>query len=226
MGNGLSEPAPYWETVPAEQIYKIFERTLTPDCPGFVRTRKDLFVREVTAEIFHVIKIIRYKGAVYGFMWGASLAYMPHEWKNRLSWHRSGKSARLDLFEQAGEDVRKSSALSRNPQRFYANFMHGEKQFADELLSSWKLLKGMIFGWFDQVQDVRDVLSGCEAQMAREWSGPQHWPPPELVHAFTLARLGQVERAIEDVEIIKKQHQFVVDPNGNLVRAIKLVAGK
>jgi len=211
-----------WDLVSAARIYEILEQVIKPDCPDFSIVREGALAKPINEDIFHWIRFVRYKGGVYGFRWGLSLAYVPHEWKDRVSWHRSAKAAVFDLWEQAGEDMDDTGVLAPEHPPLEANLMYGESVFRDEWHMVWEALRNVIWSWLNQIADLADVLRVSEKQAMKHWHGPQHWPPPQLVHAFTLARLGNRNQAMNELGAIVATDGF--DPKGNLIRALNKIA--
>ena len=103
----------------------------------------------------------------------------------------------------------------------YASYIHGENQFTRELKRAWGHLNSVIFASLEQLSDLAGVLAKAEQQEARTWRGPRHWPPPALVHAFTMAKLGRREEAAKELEELCREEDF--DPNRNLMRALEKV---
>ncbi len=211
----------HWEFITAARCYQIFEREIAPRCADFSFVRKGVLVKNLNRDISHVLQFMRYKGGVYGFRWGASLTYMPSEWKNRLSWHRSSRTLSFDLWEQACEDMDDPSVLPGDIETTYANLMHGEDRFARDLRRAWTILGAYIFDWLNRVTNLQGVLAASDRQAKRHWQGATHFPTPELVHAFTLARMGKLELAMDELRVLTTDHDF--DPNGNLPRALKKI---
>lgn len=212
----------YWEFVSAARCYEIFERENAPCCSGFSAVRNGVLVKEISPDISHVLQLTRYKGGEYGFRWGALLTYLPSQWKNRLSWHRSPKSLTFDLWEQACEDMDDPAVLPPDERTWYANFMHGEDRFTLDLRRAWTILGAYVFDWFAQLTDLQGVLAVSDRQAKRQWMRTSHFPPPALVHAFTLARMGHLELAIDELKALTKEEDF--DPHGNLLRALRKIA--
>jgi hypothetical protein len=209
-----------WKFVSAAFVYETLARGIGPACPGFAFARKGVLLKQATPDIGHVIKLVQYKGGEYGFRWGVSLSYVPHEWKNRVAWHRTAKSARLDLSDRVEVDLENRDELPGD-ELLYASYIHGENQFTRELKRAWGHLNSVIFASLEQLSDLAGVLAKAEQQEARTWRGPRHWPPPALVHAFTMAKLGRREEAAKELEELCREEDF--DPNRNLMRALEKV---
>ncbi|MEO1201448.1 MAG: hypothetical protein AAFX10_01990 [Pseudomonadota bacterium] len=66
----------------------------------FVRPKQGIWVRQNCLSARPMIQLRHYKGAISAPVWGFALTYVPHfnNSYTRLSWHRTVKSARLDVF--------------------------------------------------------------------------------------------------------------------------------
>lgn len=66
----------------------------------FVRPKQGTWVRQSCLSARPMIQLRHYKGAISAPVWGFALTYAPHfnDSYTRLSWHRTVKSARLDVF--------------------------------------------------------------------------------------------------------------------------------
>jgi hypothetical protein len=118
----------------------------------------------------------------------------------------------LDLWDQLADlppylnftRVHKNSSIPSG--------LHGPELFEQNLRREWRDIESTIGQWLDSVSDLSGVLSMSAKQMERVWTGPSHFPPPSLVHVFTLARIGHFAeaeaelKAIADVEIPKPNH--------------------
>ena len=100
--------------------------------------------------------------------------------------------------------------------------LHGLEFFQEELKARWRDFRTTGFGWLERVTDLEGGLAMSAEQTQRTWHGPRHWPPPSLVHAFTLSRSGQVQDAVAQLNAIVDVE--VTDPNGLLVSALEKIA--
>ncbi|NNG04453.1 MAG: hypothetical protein HKM95_10185 [Inquilinus sp.] len=188
---------------------------------GFALDRDRRYIRTVSADIVHLLQLKAFKGMQYGLQCGVSLSFMPHTWKRRTEWHRTERSARLDLFRHRSEDHREHDPLSAQ-HTGVIDGLHGEIALREDMVAAWLNERERIFGFFDMVADIDGVISVAMQQSART-GGLKHWPPPKLVEAFCLARLGrsvQAESAFEDaVEV----HGKIIEPVDRLRAAFKKV---
>lgn len=212
-----------WEFIPAAKIYEIFAAVVT--VPGFQLIAKGILAREVTSDIIHVIRLAAYKGGAFGFEWGVSLTYMPHSWNTGLRWHRSLTSARFDLFDRLADLPSDLNLTKLQPNAHVPTSLHCAELFQQNLLTEWEDCKTTIDAWLDGVRSLEGVLSRSSEQSHRVWRGPEHYPPPGLVHAFTLDRMGRQEEANAELTALISD-ELVSDPNGRLRSALKQVVEK
>jgi hypothetical protein len=210
------------ETVPATTIYQIFADVV--QLPGFQTVRKGALAKQISDDVIHLITLTAYKGATYGFRWGVSLTYVPHRWENELRWHRSIKSATLDLWEQLADLPEAFNLTQLPPNSSIPSSLHGPERFEERLRAEWRDLRSTITSWLEKVSDLPGVLAMSEQQMQRPWKGPRHWPPPSFVRAFTLARMGEFGKAT--VELKANADGSLPDPNGLLSKALQQVSAR
>ena len=216
----LSSDVSKWDSVPVETIYAIFKEVVAS--PGFDLLKSGTLAHRINDDITHLIVLGHYKGGMYGLRWGTSLAFVPHSWENDLKWHRTPKSARFDLWDHLSGLPDNLNLAKLPPNSSNPSSLHGPKLFEENLKREWEDLRSTIAAWLDQVRDPPGVLARSSEQMKRKWMGPEHWPPPGLVHAFTLARMGHSrEASLELSAVIDKE---VSDPNGLLKSALNTVS--
>ena len=126
-----------------------------------------------------MIEIWHYKGAVSAPVWGFSLNFVPHfnNLNTKLSWHRTVKSAKLDIlpFDEFDDELN----LSR-----FASAKEHESTVADVFRSAL----GRAATFFDSVRSTEDLLPIFERLQAFQGSGLGYWNYSNvpLAHAFTL----------------------------------------
>lgn len=186
--------------VPASAIYQIFESVVK--VTGFQMARKGVLAKQVSADVIHLITLMPFKGAAYGFRWGVSLPYVPHYRENKLRWHRSIRSAVLDLWDQRTDLPSELKITGTGRNSSVPSRLHGPKLFEQNLRREWREIESTVGQWLDNVSDLIGVLSMSSKQMERIWTGPRHFPPPSLIHAFTLARMGHTAEAEAQLKAI------------------------
>lgn len=141
--------------------------------------------------LVHVVKLQAMKGGAYQPVWGASFAFMPHTWKPKAKFHRTLKGARLDLFERPTPSKRARRELWEIGS---ISTLHGEGYMRATLTSMWADTEASIVDWFSRAENLAGCLKIARDQcLSSEWNYATHFPNPNLVHAFLLAKLGNVE---------------------------------
>ena len=192
MGSGAPRTGSW---VPAGRVHALAEEIAATAEMGFQRIGKGLFARPVSADITHVCKLSAYKGYSYGFTWGISLAFVPHEWTRGIKFHRTFKSARLDLWENAHEEKAREGGNERDE---FISGLDGEHTLRRQLNRSWKFAAPRAEAWWASTTTLQGVLDRAKDQIMRPPASTDklHYPGPELVLAFVLARLGKIDAAI------------------------------
>src|SRR5262249_20877004 len=76
---------------------------------GFVQSARRRWVRSVKAPIREVVQVNEATYWRYKPYWGLSLDWAPHVSGTSVKWHRTAKSARLDLWHDPERDPKESS---------------------------------------------------------------------------------------------------------------------
>jgi hypothetical protein len=168
---------------------------------GFTEVRRGYFVRPSTSEIFHVLHHSVGKHSTH-LHWGVSLSFVPHGFESQIRFHRTLKSAQLDL-----------SAGDGGPG---ACFLHGEPPFVRDLAAMWARSKGRASRFWSVGSSVEGVLTLADELLS---TAPDKWgwtpdiathPSPRFVKAFVLARLGRVDEA--GSELLEWATRFAGEP--------------
>jgi len=145
---------------------------------GFERRRDGSYVRTLSSDVSNLLRIERLRGLYsYALASGLSLSYVPHEWRWRPVWHRTPKSARLDLLY---DDQRTLDASS-------------EETFLEQSLEECRTQ----IAWLNTFTTLESVLRLAAEQWAECTPYQLAWlrKRPALACVFTLARLGREEEA-------------------------------
>jgi|SRR5947209_5499632 len=212
-----------YSKVPAAVVYTAFAEIVKPSTFGFAPMKSGLVAAKVSDDIFHVIELRSGKGDIYSFRWGVSLAYVPHDWCGKCTFHRTLKSVHLDLFEDAGEFLVRDP-YSAEGWQYYTDSGHGEICMREDLARAWCNLKPIILHWFDTVSNLEGILDRATAHVNHSWQSFRHHPDPKLVSAFTLARLGRVsegKNALEDLMELNRETYCSIELRGALDKTPK-----
>jgi hypothetical protein len=171
------------EQVPVEQLRKHFDRVAALADHGFELIKPGVYARSVEDGIVQLGKLMTFKDGTYSLHWGVSLPWMPHEFLPKPKWHRTLKSARMDLFEWP---VTLETAPGESPNEWHVNLSHRPQYMALTFDAMWRRLGPRMKAYFERVRTAHAVLAVAQAQCAEK----THDPDPRLVLAFTAARLA------------------------------------
>jgi hypothetical protein len=146
---------------------------------GFVRPRQGVWVKEDCLSGRPIFKLRHFKGAVSAPAWGFALTYVPHFNNSctKLHWHRTVKSARLDVFPfDELEQTQELSRFSTPP----------DHETAVERVLDAAVRQAKEF--FESFQSTEDLLPLFKRLQRDKGSGLGYWNYSNLpvAHAFTL----------------------------------------
>jgi hypothetical protein len=154
------------------------------------------------------LKLRPFKGAAYDICFGVSLSYVPYPYAPKLKWHRTMKSANLDLFEapQVEWPSNHEEAEKANPHLISASF--GEECFREELYRAWQKSSPQAHAWFEAARTLQVIAYKCAEQLSRKQDSVRYLPGARLVRAFTLAKLGRrAESESELARFLEEYHE-------------------
>jgi len=153
---------------------------------GFVKTKRATWVGEDCQSGRPMFVIRHYKGKVSAPVWGYSLNYVPHfnNSGTKLYWHRTIKSARLDV--SPFDDLERESDLN-----WFAS-PEDHSMVVDRDLAG-ALDRVNIF--FESYRSTNDLLALFDRLRSYKGKGPGYWNYTNLplAHSFTLRVTGDVE---------------------------------
>ena len=209
--------------VAAKRVHAIFEEIVDASHIEFEKVKRGYLARKVDEDIVHVLKLQATKGGAYGLSYGVSLSYVPYPYIPVLKWHRTLKSANLDLFEQPQEQMPEGD--SQDKIQYVASGMLGEICFREEFGLLWQQTSPRILSWLEATSTLRQVLSRCDDHLAWNWRGPRHVPGARLVRAFTLAKLRRASEANAELEQFLREQQEDDGARRRLYAALSGVIG-
>ena len=168
---------------------------------GFVRPRQGTWVREHGNSGRPLFELRHYKGAQSAVEWGLALNYVPHfdNACTKLSWHRTVKSARIDV--SPFDEIRKTPGLSR----FATPEDHAST--VDSVLGN-AIDRGKRF--FEKHRSLDDLPGLFERLRRYRGDGLGYWNYMNLplAHAFTLRVLGDRAGGELILEKYVKRHEI------------------
>ncbi len=210
-----------WREVPAQRIHAVLEEIVQPGRMGFTVARPGLFANPLDRNITHVIKLRRLKGAACDICFGVSLSYVPYPFLPRVRWHRTLKSAGLDLFcapQVDGRTQADATAADENP--YFITIGLGEQCLRDEMSRAWEKSSPLAASWFEGTRSLEGILRECSLQIGRSGVGVKYLPGARLVAAFTLARLGRKVEADSELRKFSEEYQEGAEAMANLNAAL------
>jgi hypothetical protein len=186
-----------WEQVPIAQLRDRFDRVAALDRDGFEQIKPGVVARIVEDGIVQLAKLLSLKDGTYSLHWGVSLPWMPHEFQPKPKWHRTLKSARMDLFEWP---LTLPPAPGESPNEWYVNLSHGPQYMEVTFDAMWRRLGPRMNAFFERVRTAAAVMATAQAQCADKDNTYHHDPHPQLVLAFTAAQRGDPTAAAQALD--------------------------
>ena len=188
-----------WATTPSAEVDAILSELAEPLLAGskFRPATRRRWVRSY-APIRHVFEVGAMKGGVFMPRWGLSLDFVPHVKGNALAWHRTEKSAILDLVYDPVD-------FDAEWQRHWAiDSLHGPSGFRRDAQRVLPLAVEKACAWLDDVTDITSALQRAEwlrtaDRPGRRFAFLNHVQQP-LAYAFLLARGGSPEAALDALD--------------------------
>ena len=164
---------------------------------GFHSTKPRRWIRSF-APIRHIFEIVPMKGASYVPTWGISFDFVPHITGGKLAWHRTEKSARINIVY----DPVDFDASWR--ERACIDSFHGPE---GPLSDAQRVLTTAIrqaLEWLEPVRDLADALDRAEFLRTADRPGGRfgfaNYVQQPLAYAFLLARNGAREDALKALD--------------------------
>ncbi len=201
-GAGAANFPDDFEVATIEQIHHavtpVAQAMLEPR--GFKEQKPLCWLRSEDIPIRQVFRLLQWKGGIIAPSWGLSLDFVPHVSTHAVKWHRTEKSAGFDVIHDA------------NDRALEMSFHYGTKDIierAPEVLRQ-ALARADIF--WNSVRTI-DELPGAFAALKQEngvhfYRRTQH----ALACAFSLAKNGQREAGIKELEIFIAQQEPFISP--------------
>ena len=146
---------------------------------GFIRPKQATWVREDCQSARPMFELWHFKGAVSAPVWGFALTYVPHFNNSctKLFWHRTVKSARLDVFPF--DELEQTQELSR------FSTLHDHEAAVERVLDE-TVKRAKEF--FERFRSTKDLLLLFEQLRGDRGSGLGYWNYSNMpvAHAFTL----------------------------------------
>ncbi len=180
---------------------------------GFEQIGPQKWVRSTKEAIRELVVLIRGKGGGLSPAWGFSLDFVPHIAASKVRWHRTPKSALLDLrYDPVDYDVQ-----SLPGPRWWDPAVRG----VDRSREAARKVLAQAETFFAGVRTIADLPEAFEAKRRRRNTrfGLLNYVQEPMAYAFTLARLGRQKDAVEWLTTAADYHQLEAIESQKLRRA-------
>jgi hypothetical protein len=146
---------------------------------GFIRPKQGVWVRENCLSARPMFELRHYKGGVSAPVWGFALTYVPHlnNACTKLFWHRTPKSARLDVFPF--DEWQRTQEFNR------FSTPHEHEAAVERVLDAAVCRAAEFFQGFRSTQDLLPLFERLK-QDKKSGLGYWNYSNMPVAHAFTL----------------------------------------
>jgi hypothetical protein len=189
----------------ADEMLQILRITFGPqlESAGFTESGTRMWTRSVKTHITEVFQIQPVKGLSYSPRWGLSLDFVPRISGSSIKWHRTPKSAVIDLKYDPLDYERIPFCTSRIDG---CSAEQTSQRLADGSISS-------ALSWFDKVRSEEDLLTAFEE--ARSLKAIRfafyNYRPHAIAYAFVLSRAGRLNEAKVELHKYLEHFPFLTD---------------
>jgi hypothetical protein len=196
-----------------DAVFAAFDPVLA--AAGFESATDLKWVRSVGTNVRHVVEAYAGRQGARVPRWGVSLDFVPHVVGSAVRWHRTPKTARIDLgydphnFQDEWDFEGQSWVIWPNL---------GQPTPAARAASIAGQLGSTALPWLDQIDGLRSLPAAFAREEAREGGqfGFDNYVQYRLAYAFTLARLGLADRAEKEFARWVERSAVSVDVQANL----------
>jgi len=183
----------YWDIIQPKDLQDKLDEILSPRLIelGLVWRGDKAWVEPGPVPLRRMIRLIPLKGLRAVIGWGYSLNFVPHLTGTELRYHRTFKSAPLDVFEWPASHMNSlpERKASESVSLLAAKFETSLKSFLDAELPSVAL-------WFKNVRGLPGIEQELRRQIARPlFAYRAHHPLPSYVLPFVVAARGEILEA-------------------------------
>ena len=136
----------------------------------------------------------------YGTLqWGWSFDFVPHVSGGKLAWHRTDKSARLDVWEVSRDFIEAGTGPARKKREAVMFSAYGPDRdgIADRHRRAFRTLLPLIRAYYAGTDTPEKLLESMEAGLSDSYYHFTQAVPLTVSAAFLAAALGRAERSRE-----------------------------
>ena len=206
-----------FEFVPAADLDRIIAADFGPALQqrGFEMVGRRKWVRSSKRPIRELFLIQALKGRALSPYWGFSLDYVPHVSRSAVGWHRTPKSARLDLrFDPLDYE----SVNGRDPERWVIPSINGLERTRVAASRCAREAVQVAEEFWNLVETVYDLPQAFELQRNRPsirfsfYNYVQHL----LAYAFTLVKIRRESEAEKELRFYLENYNVPNHANSRL----------
>jgi hypothetical protein len=192
------------DPIPIDKFNQAIGRTLggALATAGFEPVAPRRWVRSTRAPIRDLLVLQAGKGVSYSPMWGFSLDFVPHvTTSGDVKWHRTAKSARLDLVYIPANHCR----LASEARDWDVSPIATPEELQEDLARVTRMVTAQALPFWERVRGIEDLPSAYREHRSRPPAG-LHWgnfPQQVLATAFVLAKSGDAAGRAELAEYIR-----------------------
>jgi hypothetical protein len=182
-----------FEVVSIERIHQIVapivESLLDP--AGFQVQKPLQWLRSEDAPIRQIFSLKQWKGGALAPAWGLSLDFVPHISGGSVNWHRTVKSARMDLTYDPREPALDMS------------YIRGADQVAQKSTDVLRAAVSQAHRFWSSARSISELPQAFECvkrHLSTSGLGFYNYTQHPVAYAFVLARTGNANAAREELD--------------------------
>jgi hypothetical protein len=160
--------------------------------PDFQAVKSGCYVRSDSADVIQMVQLKAWKGELYTIAWGVSLSFVPDRLALPLRFHRTLKSARLDLWDDSLARAERHGTARDDA---VVSALDGEEAVHRGLQAVWQSVEPHARSLWMSARSLEGMLSLADVIAADADSDIRH-PPTHVVAALVCARMGRQAEAM------------------------------
>jgi hypothetical protein len=188
--------APEWVT--PSRVAAEADEVLGAALPGFQAVKSGSYARSAGPDVTQVVQLKAWKGELYTIAWGVSLSFVPDRLALPLRFHRTLKSARLDLWDDSLALAERQGAARDDA---IVSASGGEKAVQRGLQAVWRSVEPHARSSWMSTQSLEGVLAFADV-IAADAHSDIRYPPAHVVAVLSCARIGREAEAMQRLSLL------------------------